>query len=109
VGKTKRNKGWKLMAFSEGSCVALALYTESASPHEVTLVGPTTLASAFLRERQPERLMEYKAYDCDPLDELLREEGIEMIAAHPKNRKKGKTQVTGASCVATVATRGDGR
>src|SRR5215217_7541426 len=91
VGKTKRGKGTKLMAFSDGSSVPLALYTESASPQEITLVGPT-LASAFLRERQPERLIGDKAYDSDPLDELLREEGIEMIAPHRKNRKKGKTQ-----------------
>jgi transposase len=80
------------MAFSDGSSVPLALYTESASPHELTLVGPT-LESAFLGEhRQPERLIGDKAYDSDPLDETLREEGIEMIAPHRKNRKKRKTQ-----------------
>jgi len=83
------------MAFSDGSSVPLALHTESASPHEVTLVGPA-LASAFLRERQPERLIEDKAYDSDPLDELLREEGIERIAPHRKNCKKGRPR-TGAS------------
>ncbi len=80
------------MAFSDGSSVPLALYTESASPHELTLVGPT-LESVFLGEhRQPERLIGDKAYDSDPLDETLREEGIEMIAPHRKNRKKRKTQ-----------------
>jgi transposase len=79
------------MAFSDGSSVPLALHTESASPHEVTLVEPT-LASAFLRERQPERLIGDKAYDSDPLDEILLERGVEMIAPHRSNRKKKRSQ-----------------
>ena len=33
-----------------------------------------------------------KAYDSDPLEQALLEQGIEMIAPHPKNRKKKKTQ-----------------
>jgi transposase len=90
VGKTKRGKGTKLMAFSDGSSVPLALHAESASPHEVSLVE-ATLASAFLKEK-PERLIGDKAYDSDPLDESLLEQGIEMIAPHRKNRKKKKTQ-----------------
>jgi hypothetical protein len=90
VGKTKRGKGTKVMAFSDGSSIPLSVHTESASPHEVTLVEPT-LASAFLRE-QPERLIGDKAYDSDPLDESLLEKGVEMIAPHRKNRKKKKTQ-----------------
>jgi transposase len=92
VGKTKRGKGTKLMAFSDGSSIPLALHTESASPHEVTLVE-ATLASAFLRERhQPKRLIGDKAYDSDHLDETLLEQGIEMIAPHRRKRKKRKTQ-----------------
>jgi transposase len=60
VGKTKRGKGsMKVMAFSDGSCAPLALHTESASPHEVTLVRET-LPSGFLREK-PERLVGDKA------------------------------------------------
>src|SRR5215217_2906798 len=90
VGKTRRGKGTKIMAFSDGSSVPLALYTESASPHEVTLVG-ATLASAFLKEK-PQRLVGDRAYDSDTLDETLIEQGIEMIAPHRKNRKKRKTQ-----------------
>jgi hypothetical protein len=78
------------MAFSDGSSVPLALHAESASPHEVTLVEPT-LASAFLKEK-PGRLVGDKAYDSDPLDETLLEQGIEMIAPHRQNRKKKKTQ-----------------
>ena len=90
MGKTKRGKGTKVMAFSDGSSVPLALHAESASPHEVSLVE-ATLASAFLKEK-PERLIGDKAYDSDPLDESLLERGIEMIAPHRKNRKKKKTQ-----------------
>jgi transposase len=79
------------MAFSDGSSVPLSVHTESASPHEVTLVEPT-LASTFLRERQPERLIGDKAYDSDPLDEILLERDIEMIASHRQNRKKKRSQ-----------------
>jgi transposase len=78
------------MALSDGCSVPLALHAESASPHEVTLVE-ATLASCFLKEK-PKRLVGDKAYDSDPLDEALKEQGIEMIAPHRKNRKKKKTQ-----------------
>jgi transposase len=30
--------------------------------------------------------------DSDPLDEMLKGQGVEMIAPHTKNRKKSKTQ-----------------
>ena len=103
MGKTKRGKGTKIMAFSEGSSIPLALHAESASPHEVTLVE-ATLASGFLKEK-PRRLVGDKAYDSDPLDETLIEQGIEMIAPHRKSRKKKRRRMV-ASC---VATRGDGR
>ena len=44
-----------------------------------------------MREK-PERLVGDRAYDSDPLDETLREQGIEMIAPHTKNLKKEKSQ-----------------
>jgi hypothetical protein len=78
------------MAFSDGASIPLSVHPESASPHEVTLVG-ATLASGFLKKK-PQRLIGDKAYDSDPLDEALKEQGIEMIAPHRKNRKKEKTQ-----------------
>lgn len=90
MGKTKRGKGTKLMAVADASGLPLAIYTASASPHEVRLVGETLLQS-FTSE-QPERLIGDKAYDSDPLDEQLREQGIEMIAPHKTNRKKAATQ-----------------
>ena len=79
------------MAFSDSSSVPLALHTESASPHEVTLVE-ATLSSSFLKEK-PERLVGDKAYDSDPLDEVLKgRQGIELIAPHRRKRKKKKSQ-----------------
>ena len=90
MGKTKRGKGTKLMAVADSSGLPLAVYAESASPHEVTLVRET-LVQSFTRER-PERLIGDKAYDSDPLDEELRAEGIELIAPHRANRKKAPTQ-----------------
>jgi transposase len=43
-------------------------------------------------EELPERLIGDKAYDSDPLDEKLAENGVELIAPHRSNRKKEKTQ-----------------
>jgi len=90
VGKTKRGKGTKLMAVADGFGLPLAVYTRSASPHEVRLVEQTLLAR-FTDER-PVRLIGDKAYDSDPLDEKLTEFETELIAPHKANRKKVKTQ-----------------
>jgi len=90
VGTTKRGKGTKLMAVADRTGLPVAVYTASASPHEVTLV-PDTLAASFPTER-PERLIGDKAYDSDPLDVALAAVGIELIAPHRANRKRPKTQ-----------------
>ena len=90
MGKTKRGKGTKLMAVADGAGAPIAVYTASASPHEVTLVQ-ATLAEVLTVER-PQRLIGDKAYDSDPLDAELEEQGIEMIAPHKANRKKAPTQ-----------------
>ena len=90
MGKTKRGKGTKLMAVADRSGLPLAVYAASASPHEVTLVQ-ATLAQVLTAEG-PERLIGDKAYDSDPLDAELKEQGIEMIAPHKSNRKKAPTQ-----------------
>ncbi len=50
MGKTKRGKGSKLMAVADGAGLPLAVYTTSASPHEVTLVLDT-LEQSLLDER----------------------------------------------------------
>ena len=78
------------MAVADSAGLPLAIYTESASPHEVTLVADTLLQS-FVAE-QPARLIGDKAYDSDPLDAELAERGIELIAPHRANRKKAATQ-----------------
>jgi transposase len=90
VGKTKRGKGTKIMAVADRSGLPIAIYLESASPYEVTLVE-ATIASRFVAGK-PQRLIGDRAYDSDPLDAKLRTEGIEMIAPHRRNRIKPKTQ-----------------
>ena len=50
-----------------------------------------TLEKRFIPEK-PERLIGDKAYDSDPLDERLLQQGIAMIAPHKSNRKKPATQ-----------------
>ena len=90
MGATKRGKGTKLMVVADFHGLPLAADTASASPHEVTLVRDT-LAARFTRER-PERLIGDRAYDSDPLDRELAEEGVELIAPHRSNRSKPRTQ-----------------
>ena len=78
------------MAVAEQHGLPLALYLESASPHEVMLVHDT-LACLFVAAL-PKRLIGDKAYDSDPLDRELAKQGIEMIAPHRMSRKKPPTQ-----------------
>ncbi len=56
----------------------------------MTLVEET-LDKRFTKEK-PERLIGDKAYDSDPLDERLQQQGIQLIAPHKSNRKKPATQ-----------------
>ena len=90
MGKTKRGKGTKLMAVADAAGLPVAVYTQSASPHEVTLVRKT-LVERFT-DAKPKRLIGDKAYDSDPLDEDLAALDIEMIAPHKSNRRKAPTQ-----------------
>ena len=90
VGKTKRGKGTKLMAVADGNGFPLSVHAASATPHEITFVRET-LAEVFTREK-PERLIGDLAYDSDPMDEELEQQGIEMIAPHRANRVKPATQ-----------------
>ena len=78
------------MAVADSTGLPVAVYTESASPHEVKLVE-RTITERFVDER-PEKLIGDKAYDSDPLDEQLRKLEIELIAPHKANRKRAKTQ-----------------
>ncbi|MDX5421335.1 MAG: IS5 family transposase [Hymenobacteraceae bacterium] len=90
VGKTKRGKGTKVMAVTDAGGTVLSVSVQSASPHEVKLVE-RVLEERFI-DALPERLIGDKAYDSDPLDGSLTQQGIEMIAPHRSNRKKKKTQ-----------------
>jgi transposase len=90
VGKTKRGKGTKLMAIADATSLPLAVHTDSASPHEVTLVEATIDATVTIG--LPQRLVGDRAYDSDPLDEKLAADRIEMIAPHRRGRVRPPTQ-----------------
>lgn len=77
------------MAVTDAAGLVLSVTIASASPHEVTLVEKV-LEERFI-EPLPEKLIGDKAYDSDPLDEKLKEKGVELIAPHRQNRNK-KTQ-----------------
>ena len=78
------------MAIADASGLPVALHVDSASPHEVKLVGKTI--QGRFTTKLPKRIIGDKAYDSDPLDRELEALGIEMIAPHRSNRKKPKTQ-----------------
>jgi transposase len=79
------------MAICDGHGLPLAVHVASASPYEPHLV-PATLDARFLRDL-PARLIGDRGYDSDPLDAMLRERyGVEMIAAHKRNRRRPPTQ-----------------
>ncbi len=70
----------------------VAVWTESASPAEVKLVGQT-LEQRFVAD-VPQKLVGDKAYDSDRLDaEVLEQFRTEMIAPHRQGRRADrKTQ-----------------
>ncbi|WAW10349.1 transposase [Oxalobacter vibrioformis] len=90
MGKTRRGKGTKLMVIADAHGFPLAVHTDSAWPHEVTLVEKTL--DEVLTRGRVERLVGDRAYDSDPLDQRLAFRRVEMIAPHRKNRKRPATQ-----------------
>jgi transposase len=78
------------MAVADGAGLPVAISIASASPHEVTLVDATL--NAWFAPVPPTRLIGDRAYDSDPLDSRLAEQGIELIAPHRANRRKPVTQ-----------------
>ena len=78
------------MAITDRAGLPVSIYEESASPHEVTLVGQT-IRARFIADK-PVRLIGDRAYDSDPLDEELAQEGIEMISPNRSNRVKSNRQ-----------------
>jgi Transposase DDE domain len=81
VGTTKRGKGMKIMAIVDRHGLPLSVSTHAANHHEVRLVQ--LCFDFYMIEAKPENLIGDRAYDSDPLDEELRNDGIEMIlSAH---------------------------
>lgn len=79
------------MAIADASGLPVSVCLASASPHEVKL-AEAALHGLFI-SGMPEKLIGDKAYDSDDLDaELLKNQRIEMIAPHRRNRTKTKTQ-----------------
>ena len=68
----------------------LSVSTYATNHHDVTLVQLSF--DFYMIEAKPENLIGDRAYDSAPLDEQLRQEGIEMLAPHKSNRKKRKSQ-----------------
>jgi len=90
IDPTKRGKGLKIMAIVDRHGLPLAVSTHAANHHEVTLVQLSF--DFYMIEAKPENLIGDRAYDSDKLDEELRQEGIEMISPHKRNRVKPRTQ-----------------
>ena len=84
VGKTKRGKGSKIMAVADRQGLPVAVYVESATPHDVTLVH-ATLAERFVSPL-PKRLIGDNAFESDRLDAELARRGVELIAPHRRTR-----------------------
>jgi transposase len=88
----ERGKGTKWMALVDGEGLALGVRLESASSGEATL-AEATLAEVKVprpkgRPRQkPKRIIADRAYDSDPLRELLAKRGIDLILPYRKNSK----------------------
>ena len=80
IGPTKRGKGMKIMAIVDRHGLPLSVSTHAANHHEVRLVQ--LCFDFYMIEAKPENLIGDRAYDSDPLDEELRNDGIEMIAPH---------------------------
>ena len=78
------------MAVADSSGTPIAIHTASASPHELTLIEGT-IEQRFT-EDLPERLIGDRAYDSDPQDAKLADQGIELIAPHRGNRSRPATQ-----------------
>ena len=85
IGCTRVGKGVKIMVLVDANGLPVSVDTTSAAPHESKLVQ--RLFDFMLTEEPPKRVVGDKAYDSDPLDKALAEQGIEMIAPHRRNRK----------------------
>jgi transposase len=90
IGPTKRGKGVKILAIVDRHGLPLSVSTHAANHHEVTLVQLSF--DFYMLEAKPEHLIGDRAYDSDPLDAELAQDGVKLIAPHRSNRKRRKTQ-----------------
>ena len=90
IGPTKRGSSVKIMAIVDRHGLPLAVSTHAANHHEVTLVQLSF--DFYMIEAKPDNLIGNRAYDSDKLGEELRQEGIEMISPHKRNRVRPRTQ-----------------
>jgi transposase len=91
VGLTRKGKGTKVQLCVDRKGVPFALGVDAADVGEPQLVQETM--QFFDETGTPVRLVGDKAYDCDALDIMLEDLGVDMIAPHRKNRKpENKTQ-----------------
>ena len=81
----------KIMAIVDRHGLPLSVSTHAANHHEVRLVQ-LCFDFYMIEARSRENLIGDRAYDSDPLDEELRNDGIEMIAPHRSNRSKPPAQ-----------------
>jgi hypothetical protein len=91
----------RIMALVDASGLPIALSLHKAGPHESTLCFDSV--QGCWTDELTERVIRDKAFDSDVLDAALADCGVEMIAAHRKNRKKPKAQD-----VAVLGGRSDG-
>jgi transposase len=79
------------MAIADRHGLPVACSIASASPHETKLVEATV--QQRFTQAKPERMIGDRAYDCDPLDQRLRQKyRIRLIAPHKYNRRRKNTQ-----------------
>lgn len=79
------------MAIGDRHGLPVAIHLVSASPNEATLVE-ATLKQCFA-PTLPTKLIGDRAYDSDPLDQLLLAQyGVELVAPHKINRRRPPTQ-----------------
>ena len=84
----QKAKNWKDQAgqryeahgIADASVLPVALYTDSAHPHEVKLVQATL--DEIVTVRRPRRIIRDRAHDSDPLNEALAGQGIGLVTQH---------------------------
>ena len=90
IGPTKRGKGMKIMAIVDRHGLPLSVSTHAANHHEVRLVQ--LCFDFYMIEAKPENLIGDRAYDSDPLDEELRNDGRALCT--PERRSREQRQLT---------------